>query len=297
MAAPASVGVSATVTGVAGAGGGGGGRGGLVIYKMTGSGNDFVFVDGRSSPIDDWTEDRIRAVCARGTGVGADGLVVLEPGSQPSAVRFHFFNNDGRRAEMCGNAALCAARLSARLELASEDGICLETDSGLVRTRCIPATSDRAELGLADVTDLVLPEIEAEAGEQLVAFATVGVPHLVVLVDDLEAIDMAHRGRALRRHPSLADAGANVNFVGQDQAGWAMRTYERGVEGETLACGTGAVACGAALARERATPLPWEVVSRSGRSLVVSGTPVQTGLSNPRLEGEGRVVFRGVLDP
>lgn len=279
-----------------GRGPGGGGGGGLVIYKMTGSGNDFVFVDGRSSPVDDWTEDRIRAICERGTGVGADGLVVLEPGSRPSAVRFHFFNRDGHRAEMCGNAALCATRLAVRLELASADGICLKTDSGLVRTRCIPATSDRAELALADVTDLSLPEIEREVGEQFIAFATAGVPHLVVLVDDLEAIDLLHRGRALRRHSAIAPAGANVNFVGQNEAGWAMRTYERGVEGETLACGTGAVACGAALARERGTQLPWEVISRSGRSLVVSGTPVPTGLSNPRLEGEGRVVFRGVLD-
>lgn len=263
---------------------------------MTGSGNDFVFVDGRASPVEYWSGDLVRAVCARGTGVGADGLVILEPGSRPSAVRFHFFNNDGHRAEMCGNAALCATRLAARLEFAPADGICLETDAGPVHSRCIAETSDRAELALGDVTDLIRPDIDLEPGEQLIAFATVGVPHLVVEVDDLEAVDVVGRGRVLRYHPAVSPAGANVNFVGQRDGAWAMRTYERGVEGETLACGTGAVACGAVLARERQMGLPWAVASRSGRSLVVSGTPGGRGLSSPRLEGEGRVVFRGVLD-
>src|SRR5947199_7031500 len=121
---------------------------GLPIYKMTGSGNDFVMVDGRHTSPADWSEADIRAVCARGTGVGADGLVFVSPGSFRNAVRMIQFNADASRAAMCGNAALCSTRLAARLGIARAQGLTLETDAGSYESRC-GGPGERAELRLA----------------------------------------------------------------------------------------------------------------------------------------------------
>src|SRR5881296_4492645 len=118
---------------------------GTPIYKMTGSGNDFVMVDGRHAAPGDWSPEDIRAVCARGTGVGADGLVFVSPGSAPNAVRMIYFNADGSHAAMCGNAALCSTRLAARLGIARAQGMTLETDAGSYESRC-GGPGERAEL-------------------------------------------------------------------------------------------------------------------------------------------------------
>ncbi|NIM50821.1 MAG: diaminopimelate epimerase [Gemmatimonadales bacterium] len=269
---------------------------GTVIYKMSGSGNDFVVVDGRSEPIEVWTPERIRAICARGTGVGADGFVVLEPGSKPDAVRFHFFNSDGSRAPMCGNGALCAARLACWLELAPADGMTLETDAGPVAARCLPGDEERAELSLPSPGEITSPDIPLEAGERSVHLTTVGVPHVVVLVEDLASVPLPERGRELRSHAALAPAGANINFVANGHRGWAMRTYERGVEAETLACGTGAVASAAVLAHAGVASLPLDVCTASGALLTVSADLAATGaVKDPRLAGQARLVFRAVL--
>jgi diaminopimelate epimerase len=269
---------------------------GTVVYKMTGSGNDFVMVDGRTDPPDHWTQERVRVLCARGTGAGADGLVVLEPGSGPAAVRFHFFNCDGLRSTMCGNAALCSVRLSAWLELAPPEGMVLETDSGPVPGRCLRGAGERAEIELPMTTPLLTPDVPLAMGERLMRAITVGVPHLVVLVDDLEAVPILERGRELRAHPVFAPAGANVNFVSDRGGLWSMRTYERGVEGETLACGTGAVASAATLASTSGVSLPLSLLTRSGAELVVNANLAQDGrLERPLLAGQGRLTYRGIL--
>ena len=271
---------------------------GSIVYKMSGSGNDFVFVDGRVSRLADWSPERIRAVCDRHSGVGADGFVVVEPGSGPDAVRFHFFNNDGGRAAMCGNGALCATRIAAYLELAKPSGMTLETDAGAYRSRCLDGTGERAELALGDIPGFSQPAVRVECGEHATRLTRVGVPHLVVLVDDVAAVPIMERGRALRFDAALAPDGANVNFVSQALAegpAWAMRTYERGVEGETLACGTGAVAVAGTLALLGRASLPLEIGTASGRVLCVSGTVKAGGVRQVKLVGEGRLVFRSVL--
>ena len=269
---------------------------GTIVYKMSGSGNDFVFADGRTSHLDSWTAERIQTVCARGTGVGADGVAVLEPGSEPGHVRFHFFNMDGSQAEMCGNAALCATRLAAWLELAPAAGMVLETDSGEVETRCLEGGGERAEILLPKVGEITAPEIPLAKGELAIHLTRVGVPHLVVEVEDLAGTPILDRGRVLRAHAKAGAAGANVNFVAAEPSGWAMRTYERGVEAETLACGTGAVACAAILARDGGVRLPWEVRTASGAILTVSSVSDGGPLRRARLAGEGRMVFRAVLE-
>ena len=291
---------------------------GLPVYKMTGSGNDFVMLDGRSANPDDWTAADIRAVCARGTGVGADGVTFVAPGSQPGAVRMLYFNSDGSRPAMCGNAALCTTWLAARLGMASPAGMRLETDAGVFESRCVPPPGPptdgqaaaaaenplpgaaRAALAFAPVDPPIdVPGLPTLPGERA-ALVRAGVPHLVVLVPHLDLVDVAVRGRALRHHPALGAEGANVNFVGARGGAvareWGIRTYERGVEGETLACGTGAVAAGCALAAWGLTDLPVSLLTRSGQCLDVQARKLPGGqYGDVWLTGEARLVFRGVL--
>ncbi len=270
---------------------------GIVAFKMTGSGNDFVFVDGRISALDSWTEDKIRAVCDRRDGIGADGFAVLEPGSAPGRVRFHFFNADGGRAPMCGNGALCATRMARWLELAESDEMTLETDAGQVSTCVIQGEEELAEFELEAVGEMSDPAIELVDGEHSATLTTVAVPHLVVVVDDAETVSIKTRGSELRFHSSLAPLGANVNFASLSGNALRVRTYERGVEGETLACATGSVACAAVLAKRQDLSLPADVISSSGRTLLVSGIlDSDRHLQSPKLRGEARLVFRAILE-
>jgi diaminopimelate epimerase len=269
---------------------------GLVVYKLSGSGNDFVFADGRLAPVESWDAETIRQLCDRRSGVGADGFAVLEPGSAPDHIRFHFFNNDGHRAPMCGNGSLCATRMACWLELVPGSEMVLETDAGEVRTRFLGGPEQRSEFKLAAISQPQQPEIETVPGEHSVHFATVAVPHLVVVVDDVEQVSLMERGRELRLHPAMQPDGTNVNFVSGGPAAWAMRTYERGVEAETLACGTGAVACAATLCHlGLVDTLPWEVGTASGMTLAVNGRIEGRELHDPSLIGESRLVFRALL--
>jgi diaminopimelate epimerase len=271
------------------------------FYKMTGSGNDFVFLDGRESRLEDWSADRIAAVCDRRTGVGGDGLVLLVP-EGPGAVRMIYFNADGSRAGMCGNAALCSTRLAARLGLAESPGMQLHTDTGVLQTRCV-GPGWAAELRLPDFR---LPEpvgLPCRPGEAWMELGTVGVPHLVVMVEDLATVDVEGRGKNLRFDPAFEPAGVNVNFLGRTASGseplWQLRTYERGVEAETLACGTGTVAAAFALARRGLDRLPIRIRSWGGNVFSVAGR-LEPGVEGspgwarePWLCGEGRLVFEG----
>jgi diaminopimelate epimerase len=269
-----------------------------VIYKMTGSGNDFVLLDGRFTTPERWPATRVSAICDRRNGVGADGLVVLTPDA-PGRVRMSFWNSDGSRAAMCGNAALCSARLAVFLEMTGPGDLCLLTDAGVVRARANGA-GEMAEINLPDTAPPVeVPGLAAGPREAWLAFGTVGVPHLVVRVPDLERIDLAGRGRALRFDPLLGGAGANVNFVshsGADGEPWLIRTYERGVEGETLACGTGTVAAALALASRDEAHLPVRFRTRGGPELEVRAVLAGARASDVWLGGQGRLLFRGVWE-
>jgi diaminopimelate epimerase len=269
---------------------------GTILYKMTGSGNDFVVLDGRCVDDTFWSPEQIAAVCDRRAGVGADGLVLLTP-EGPDAVRMVYWNADGSRAAMCGNAALCSAQLSVRLEMVSGGKLRLLTDAGIVAARS-GASGDMAEINLPDFdVPVPVPGLEPAAGERWLAFATVGVPHLVVRVQDIEAVDVAGRGRALRFAPELGKEGANVNFVAPSPGGpWMIRTYERGVEGETLACGTGAVAAAVALACRMEGALPVSFRTRSGAELTVRCTIEGRRCRNVWLGGQGKLLFRAIWE-
>ena len=264
---------------------------------MTGSGNDFVMVDARVSGPADWSPADMQAACARGTGIGADGVVFVGPGSHPGAARMIYYNADGSHAAMCGNAALCSTTLAAHLGLGAADGMDLETDAGVYRSRI--GEPGRAELHLAPV-DAPAPvkglALESAAGEQQAVLGRVGVPHLVVLVENVDQVALQARGRAMRFDRSMAPDGANINFISKGPSAWRMRTYERGVEGETLACGTGAVAAGCAIQEWGLGDLPINIETRSGRILGIRATKQSGGrYDDVWLAGEGRMVFRGVI--
>ena len=265
---------------------------GLPFWKMSGSGNDFVFFDARDGdPRGLDREEAIRTLCARGTGVGADGVVLLEP-ARDAAFGIRYFNSDGSLASLCGNASLCSVRLAVELDIAPATGFTFETGAGVLGARM---RDGRPEIDLQPVSE-VRPEagIERLPNERRLGFALAGVPHLTALVDDLDAVDVVGRGRPLRRHASLRD-GANVNFVARAGDGWLVRTYERGVEGETLACGTGAVASAILLTEWAEATGEVALRTRSGQELVVTLRRDGAGRWLPSLRGEGRLVFSGTL--
>lgn len=264
------------------------------FWKMSGSGNDFVFVDGIGYPdaghqaVD---PAFVRSVCAAHTGIGADGVAVFRPAADAD-FDLAYFNRDGSVGELCGNASLCAVRLSVELDLADATGLEFTTGAGRVRGRL---AAGRPEVDLQPIEGLRADAgIPRQTGERAMGFATAGVPHLVIRTDDLAGIPLAARGPELRFHQSLP-AGANVNWVSREADGrWAMRTYERGVEAETLACGTGAVATAALLQAWGESDEVTDIRTRSGRFLSVRLSPGPGG-PQPTLAGEGRIVFEGSL--
>jgi len=267
------------------------------FYKLTGSGNDFVFVDAREEPAGVLEQPSvIDALCARGTGVGADGIVFVEPPTlHTQRFSIRYLNRDGSLAELCGNASLCSVRLAAELGIVREgEEFAFGTTAGPARGRL---AADGPEIDLQPVAELThQAPFMTQAGERRIGFAVVGVPHVVVLCGDVEAIDVVGRGRPIRYDPSLR-AGANVNFVAPANDGsWAVRTYERGVEDETLACGTGSVATAALLGEwGEARGVTTTIRTRSGRLLRVRFRETAPGIITPSLSGEGRIVFRGEL--
>lgn len=278
---------------------------GTAFVKLSGSGNDFVALD-QLALLDEERPEllpsplQVRALCHRRLGVGADGVMVLR-GSGDADWRLIYYNADGSRAELCGNASLCSVRLAESLGRAGVGEVRFHTDAGLVRGR-IHAGLPEIDLAAPppvepDRRDLL--EHEPERDVRRIGFAQVGVPHVVVLCEDARAVDVAGRGPTLRHHPALHD-GANVNFVSREGSRWRIRTFERGVEAETLACGTGSVASALLLAA-------WQEVDRGQPSPTV-GLVMSTGLEHrvtlrrtegggwrPSLGGAAGIVFEGVV--
>ncbi len=296
---------------------------GAPFTKMTGSGNDFVVFDAREVQRERVeVPEVIRAICNRHNGIGADGVVVLEPrdaqascevtrssnpdehadkaGLSSAPILLRYFNSDGSLGELCGNATLCSTTLAVFTGLAPAERVLLDTDSGRVSAR-VAAGEPQIDLAPVRVVRAEQPLIDRLEGEAHVGFALVGVPHLVLTTTALDGVTVDARGRSIRQHPSLMPDGANVNWVAPAGDGrWAYRTYERGVEGETLACGTGAVAAAILLTTWGLATSPVRLITRSGRELEVTlRTAAIEGASEASwtasLRGEGRVVFRGQI--
>lgn len=267
--------------------------GGNRFYKMSGSGNDFIFFDKADGPSESRRDPAaIRAMCAHGTGIGADGVVFFDR-SPGRSVAINYYNSDGSGGELCGNATLCTVRLSEMLGSDIKDGLTIQTDAGAVQGRLVDGLP---EIDIAPVSEVSaewvhIPSLE---NEKRLGFAAVGVPHVIIEVPDVQRVDVRGRGSAVRRHASLTH-GANVNFLSRADAGrWSIRTYERGVEAETLACGTGAVASAILLSVWGAAESPVRLVTRSGRELTVT-LRRDDSLWHPSLRGSAELVFTGFL--
>jgi diaminopimelate epimerase len=264
---------------------------GREFVKMSGSGNDFVMVDARKQAPGELAEPVVVSrLCARATGIGADGIVFLES-SHRADIKLTYLNSDGSLADLCGNATLCTTRLAVALGAAKPHALTIETGAGIIRARILD--SGLPEIDLAEVTE-VQPEargIPVAGSEERIGFVRPGIPHLVIQVPDVGPVDVTGRGRPLRFDPSLKD-GANVNFVAGSGQDWMIRTYERGVEGETLACGTGAIGSAILIATWTRTEGPIRLRTKSGRTLQVRLARTARGWL-PSLSGNAEVVFEG----
>jgi diaminopimelate epimerase len=266
---------------------------GQKFYKMTGSGNDFVVFDATGGSVAHLeNEETIKSLSARGMGVGADGVVFVEKAGSGD-VRMRYYNSDGSEAALCGNASLCSTRLAVDLGLAQAGGFVLHTAAGSLKARI---REGLPEVDLAPVIDVKADaaDLGRKPGEARLGYACAGVPHVVVEIADIESADVTGRGPELRNHRALTE-GANVNFVAKRPDGsFTYRTYERGVEGETLACGTGAVATAILLASWGESGKETTLWTRSDLPLTVT-LKRDNGSWLPSLRGEGRIVFEGTI--
>ncbi len=265
------------------------------FFKMQGCGNDFVLIDNRvarlpAAVMSQWA----RGVCRKAFGVGADGLIFLEeaPAGATADYIWHFYNADGSRAEMCGNGARCATRLAFLIGLAPAVHV-LGTDAGDIAAEVFAGTN-QVRVRLTMPKGLLLGmEVEVQGLTVPFHFVDTGVPHAVVVREDLADLDVAGLGQAMRYHEEFAPAGTNVNFIAVENPGRIrLRTYERGVEAETYACGTGAVASAVVAGALGLVGGEVEVATSGGEVLGVS-----VGEGAPYLRGAAELVFWGDMDP
>ena len=265
----------------------------IPFFKMSGSGNDFIIIDNRHAIIDEAILTLlIKGACRRKMSVGADGLILIE-NSETADFKWRFFNSDGSVAEMCGNGARCAARY-AYLNQITGPKLAFETVAGIVHAQ---VGKKRVKIKMTEPTDLQTDlVIDLQQGAQQISSVNTGVPHVVVRVDDIEQAPVNAMGREIRYHTQFAPAGTNVNFISPRNDGLlAIRTYERGVEDETLACGTGSVAAAIISAHTSNLESPVDLLTRSGEVLTIYFERSADSYTDVFLEGDARVIYQGDL--
>jgi diaminopimelate epimerase len=263
------------------------------FYKMSGSGNDFVIVDNRRPVVDENDLPAfIAKVCRRKMSVGADGFILIEDADTVD-FRWRFFNSDGSTAEMCGNGARCAARFAFLNGIAGAE-MSFETIAGIVDAK---VSGEQASIRMTEPLDLKTDyTVALEKGPLVVSSVNTGVPHVVFQVESIEKAPVVEIGREIRYHKAFAPAGTNVNFIQPIDGGdIAIRTYERGVEDETLACGTGSVAAAVIVAVKTKQASPIRVLTRSGEFLTIYFQQTDSQVREVFLEGDARVIYKGEL--
>lgn len=282
----------------------------LEFWKMSGAGNDFIAINNMDGRLpEEGREEVFARWCRRGTDIGADGVLVLEP-SRKAGVHFRmrYHNADGGEAETCGNGSRCIARFACEQGVAPEK-LKFETKAGIYDAHVFP--SGEVAVRMTDAHG-VREGIQIDAAGAAVGtpastgpdawggevhFINTGVPHVVIFVDDLKGADVFGIGRRLRSHPEFMPAGTNVNFVRvRDPHHLEVRTYERGVEAETLACGTGSIASAIIAARQLLAQSPVNVKTASGEVLTIHFEPAEDGARAVVLQGSANIIFRGYVE-
>lgn len=270
----------------------------LHFCKMTGAGNDFVMVDNRDLSLTGILDAAaISRLCDRRFGIGADGLIAVEPTERTDAdCRMRYYNADGGEAEMCGNGARCFARFAARLLGSGNSPLCFETQAGLIHAQFEPGGDVTVELTPPRNLSLHLLPPTAEL-PSAVHFINTGVPHAVVFLPEIDTLDIRRLGAALRYHTHFAPAGTNANFACVlSPQHLQIRTYERGVEDETLACGTGMTATALIHAALTGAPAPIRLDVAGGCTLAVGFRREGEVFSEVTLTGPATFVFEGDFD-
>lgn len=256
------------------------------FWKMHGAGNDFILLDDRALAFPATDRAFIAQLCDRRRGIGSDGLLLIQPATGAD-FRMRFFNPDGGEADLCGNGARCVARLAHELGIAPA-AMHMKSPAGIIRAEIL---SPLVRIHLPPPKDWRINlSVEWNGAAWPLHFVNTGVPHAVLPVADLAAVDIPQLGAFIRRHELFAPAGTNVNFIRVlDSHRLAIRTYERGVEAETLACGTGITAAALIAARVGLASFPVQVQTASGDVLEVAESPLT-------LTGPAEHAFRGVVD-
>lgn len=259
---------------------------------MHGAANDFILVDDRKQTFPVSNKAWIAAIAARRTGVGCEGILLIQP-STKADFRMRFFNPDGGEVDMCGNGARCIARLAHKIG-AAPASMSIETPAGIVRA---DVRGDQVLLHMTEPKDWRMNRTLSIDNQSLnYSFVNTGVPHVVVSVENLDSVDVQKMGSRIRYHADFAPAGTNANFIqitGPDSL--RVRTYERGVEGETLACGTGMTACGLIAGKLGLVRWPVKITPTSGDRLEVNYELTTDGARNVTLFGPAVHVFEGEL--
>jgi diaminopimelate epimerase len=264
---------------------------GVPFYKAVSGGNDFVIVDVRRKPLPN-AKNIARDVCDRHFGIGADGLMLFEK-SKKADFRMRIYNADGSEAEMCGNGLQCIV-LYAHEILKFPKQVTVETMAG-IQTGAIQS-KNRVSVGLVNPHDFRSESpLSINGKEHPFFFLNTGVPHAVLYTEQLEEAPVETLGAQIRFHPHFKPAGTNVNFVKvTSRSGISIRTYERGVEHETLACGTGVTASAIISALEGLVKAPVSVKTKSGETFQVSFNHDRYHVTGVKLEGQPRLTFSGV---
>ncbi|MDG1357786.1 MAG: diaminopimelate epimerase [Akkermansiaceae bacterium] len=266
----------------------------LSFHKMNGAGNDFVVIDNRSLDTN-LNRQQIAQLCDRQRGVGADGLLAVEPAEAGADFKFRYYNADGGEAEMCGNGARCFGKYTAMLTGENTKHVTFETIAGTLSADII---GDNVRIAMSDPFDLALnADLQVDDLDSDIHIINTGVPHTVVFTEDLKKFDVLGLGAAIRYHDYFAPKGTNANFttILSDQH-IAIRTYERGVEGETLACGTGMTACALIhhLLNGAASPISVDV--EGGETLEIGFIPGSNqSFTSVTLTGPADFVFQGII--
>lgn len=262
----------------------------IPFTKMVASGNDFIIIDNRKK-IFFPGPGTIRHLCTFRTGIGADGVILIE-NSKKADFKMRIFNKDGSEPEMCGNGARCAGLFAYKKRIIPRI-YTMETLAGIIKGKIIGETLVKVQLSQPTGPKLH-QKIQIDRKKIEYHYLNTGVPHIVIFVENLEKVDVKQLGRKLRYHKRFASQGTNVNFVKiKDKSNIYIRTYERGVEDETLACGTGSTASAIITGLLYNTEGPINVKTRSGEVLTIEfsnkgGTP-----TSPTLTGTANIVFYG----